>query len=521
MNFPANLSEVFHGNLVRPQSGALCRRAVVLAALLTGCNHAAGVPIFIPPPQPVPIEVSSDSAARSHQLTHPLTADSASINGPAAAAEDFRLPPDQIVTVDAHSGDINSLVTTADGKRAYSGGNDGKVIQTSLVGSADQIAAIETSVLLTGDKPIQALALDNRGKSLAISQYGSIVIYDLDSRQMTARLTRLDGRVTAIAWDSRGELLALGRADGGLFVWNVFNGPHAGEDSLDAVERYNGGISPIERIIFHPSARIFFALEKKGLIGIWRLARTELEMGLRDNEINPNQPQLGIRRWTFVQLSSPIEDFGITEDGSFLHLILADGKAIQWKIRGLKPIAAIGSAEANSYQLAEINLVPYSGGKMRLFATTGRTETLSFWCQNRPAPGAGTTIVTADDESGQYTSTGGEGDADDDSGGVGSTANDPTAVNLVNEFTDVSGGILAAEPIAGAPEAMRPLWRTVQLRQPLKAIVAPKSGRLLWASQKTGNLLVFKLNSLTTAPAMQRYGEQCKDWTPAASAAGK
>jgi WD40 repeat protein len=485
---------------------------LAFAGTLFGCNRAAGVPIFIPAPNPIPIAANSEPETRSHQLTQPLMADSTSTSEPSSVSEftqveTRRIPAEEMLTVSAHNGDINSLVASVDGRSAYSGGNDGLVVRTTLIGGPSGIGAIETSTLLSGTKPIQALALDPQGKSLAISQYGAVIVYDIASRKIVARLTRLDGRVTAMAWDHRGELLALGRADGGVFVWNVFKGPHAGEDSLDAVEKYNGGLTPIERIVFHPSARIFFGLEKKGIIGMWRLARTEYEMGLRDNEINPNQPQLGLRRWTFIQLPSPIEDFGITADGSHLHLILADGKTVQWKVRGLKPTAVVGTGESNSYQLAEINLRDQSGQPIRLVAVTGRTETLSFWCQYRPAPGGKPRIIAEDSDT---PGSGQEGDDADDSS-VESSNDDPTTVNIINEYTDVSSGITAPEPIVGGASAIPPLWRTAQLRQPLKALSAPSGGsQYLWASQKTGNLLVFKLNSLIAPPALERYRQQCK-----------
>ena len=501
------------------------RLAVALIGLisaLTGCNRAAGVPIFIPAPNPIPIEVIAQPEPHSHPLVHPLIADSSTPadgggqENPVDMTADFsRIPADDILTVDVHSGDINTLVAARGGSRVYSGGNDGLVVQTSLIGDSRTVApgdigAIETTVLLKGSKPIQALAIDPKGKVLAVSQYGSVVVYDFETREIVARLTRLEGRVTALSWDSRGELLALGRADGGLFVWNVFRGPRAGEDTLDAVERYNGAASPIERIVFHPAARIFFALEKKGIVGIWRLARTEFEMGLRDNSIDLNQPQLGIRRWTFIQLPSPIEDFGATGDGKYLHLILADGKAIQWKVRGLKAVGVIGAAEVNSYQLAEISLHDPANNPLNLIATTGRTETLSFWCQNL-ASIKGTARITTD-EGDQAGPPPGESDEEDDSGGIDSVSDDPTQVSVVNEFTDVSAGIQASEPMTADIAAYTPIMRSTPLRQPLKAIDAPAAGStLLWGSQKTGNLLVFKLNSLLSATAGQRYKQQCKD----------
>ena len=491
-----------------------------LLSNLTACTRAAGIPIFIPAPNPIPIEVIAQPEPRSHPLVHPLIADSSASAGEDSGAlsaelagDSARIPPDDILTVDVHSGDINTLVTAHSGNRVYSGGNDGLVVQTSLIGDsrttdAGDFGAIETSILLRGSKPIQALAIDPKGKVLAVSQYGSVVVYDFETREIVARLTRLDGRVTALSWDSRGELLALGRADGGLFVWNVFRGPRAGEDTLDAVERYNGATSPIERINFHPAARIFFALEKKGIVGVWRLARTEFEMGLRDTDRDLNQPQPGIRRWTFIQLPAPIEDFGSTGDGKYLHLILADGKVIQWKIRGLKAVGIVGAGEVNSYQLAEISLRNPANQPLKLLATTGRTETLSIWCQNL-ASAKGPSRINTDNGDQPVP---GESDGENDLGGMDAVSNSPNLAEVVNEFTDVSAGVQAAEPLAADITAYSPIMRSTPLRQPLKAIDAPAVGStLLWASQKTGNLLVFKLNSLFSAAAGQRYRQQCKD----------
>ena len=153
----------------------------------------------------------------------------------------------------AHTAQVNALVTTRDGKVVYSGAQDGTVTASYRSQLPNNAFQITSELLLSGEKPILALALSDDERRLAIAQFSSVVIYDLDSEELVAKMTRVKGRILSLAWDPRSEAIALGRANGDVFLWNLAHGKDAARDSERAIELYQGATSPVAHIVFHPS----------------------------------------------------------------------------------------------------------------------------------------------------------------------------------------------------------------------------------------------------------------------------
>ena len=102
-----------------------------------------------------------------------------------------------------------------------------------------------TKILLRGSKPVLALDLSPSENFLALVQSSVLSVYDLDRDQVVNVLTKVNGRITAVAWDPREELIALGLADGTVYIWHFRGGRFAGKDHDRALEKYSAGFLPL------------------------------------------------------------------------------------------------------------------------------------------------------------------------------------------------------------------------------------------------------------------------------------
>ncbi|MCC6221416.1 MAG: hypothetical protein IT291_09275 [Deltaproteobacteria bacterium] len=284
----------------------------------------------------------------------------------------------------AHDAKVNALSIALDGSGAYSGGADGKVIFSSIVTTSLCEArkeclsgaawAIDKTELLRSQKAISALSLSSDGRSLAVAEHSLVVIFDLPSRRITSHLSQVHGRITTLSWDPRGELVAIGTSDGGTYVWNVKTGKAAGEDSKEAIETYPGAKSAIANIVFHPSGRAFFSAHSGGMIYFWRLLRTEREMRLRDVMAEVDATRVGYEKKAFklqqlIQLQMPLvfasmpptksfslEDIWLDDRGAYLFAATSEGGVYKIKVRGLKLIERIAASNAMVSSISGKNL---------------------------------------------------------------------------------------------------------------------------------------------------------------------
>ncbi len=180
-----------------------------------------------------------------------------------------------------------------EGNTAYIGGSDGSVYVASLAKAARNIRPMNLAKLMQSKRPILAIALSPSERFVAVAQFSAVIIIDLQTKQIAHTMTQVGGRILSLAWDPREELLLLGRASGETFGWRLAGSSAAGRDSLNALEQYgNAGGSPIVRLAFHPSGRAFVSAEQDGRISLWRLLRTEKELGLSCSIILKNiQPE--------------------------------------------------------------------------------------------------------------------------------------------------------------------------------------------------------------------------------------
>lgn len=254
------------------------------------------------------------------------------------------LPASAFRSFPAHSGQIHSLDISSDGRRIFTAGADGLVKQHELMRAEEEsngerkISAgyqLRSSAVYRSSEPVYSVRLNPDGRLLAIAQTGLLFVVDLQERRVVHRLSRLEGRITALAWDPSGELLGIGRSNGEVLIWNIKRGPEAGRDDDEAIERYRGISSPVTALVFHPLGRAFFAAHRDGVLFFWRLVRTEFEMGLRDEAAVFDSDNRGRKNITVTGINARVEDIAITADGSYLLIATNDGRILTLKVRGL------------------------------------------------------------------------------------------------------------------------------------------------------------------------------------------
>lgn len=372
------------------------------------------------------------------------------------------IPLADFVMHKAHSGLINALAISRDGLKAYSGGQDGQIVSSTIIKSVQrkdqagsQPAAIRIELIASSNKPILALSLSPNEKKLLVSLYSTVVVYDLEGRQVDTQLTRIRGRIPALAWDPRGELVAFGRANGDIFVWNLRKGRQAGADNTESLERYELSSSPIVSIIFHPSGRAFFAAERDGGVYIWRNLRTERELSLRDEASGYGEDLAGGTVERVGGVGGQIEDMWLDENASILYVSAADGGIYRWKVRGLRALKKINAGADSVTAIQGVQLAPGGAAESErygLIAGTGRGQRLKLWCR-KPEESA--------------------------------------------------WGSVPSEPA--------PVLQSALFFNPLNLLRGGEGAAYLWAAQKTGNVVTFDANFLLNSPFWRDRIEGCKD----------
>ena len=277
--------------------------------------------------------------------------------------------------------EIQDFTLTKDGLVAYSINSEGTVTKHSLKEDVNGENFIETLPILTSTKQLYAIGLSADEKYLAVSGFSYVCIIDLVKRAVLYRLTKVVGRITALSWDPNGESIALARASGDVFIWNLTRGKFAGENSNRSIEFYEGGNSPVESLIFHPAGRSFFVAEKNGNISIWRLIRAEEELGIRDRGLYAEKDRKGGLRKLIGIVPEKIEDMWLDTERLVTYASTRKGNIFSYKVRGLKELGSFSSDSKPVFGIDGFKL-PLSNQKTLVLATGGRNKKLKFWCED-------------------------------------------------------------------------------------------------------------------------------------------
>ena len=295
----------------------------------------------------------------------------------------------------AHSSGINDLATFSSGYSLVSAGDDGRLVLSSVVdpqsraplsSSYSQLEAVSLEVLVSASKPILSVAVSANERYVAFAGFSYVGIYDLSEGEIVARLSKLKGRITALSWDPRGELLAIGRANGDVFVWRFGEVPTERLNDMRYVEKYIGGSSSVQKIIFHKNARIFFVAERDGDVVLWRLLRTEEEAGLRGS-FEAKEESLSSLRIPIGRTPARLSDLWYSAQSDTLFASADDGGIYRFDVRALEALPSGEHPQASLFSIAGVVVDPAIGGdyeqeRLRLIASVGRERRIKFYCEN-------------------------------------------------------------------------------------------------------------------------------------------
>lgn len=408
----------------------------------------------------------------------------------------------------AHQGETNALTVSRDGSRAFSGGNDGSIVESRLSKAPgknkDGISRhqIVTGTVFEAKKPVLALSLSPDERYLAIAQFSAVTVVDLTTKLVAYEMTQISGRILSLAWDPRGELLAFGRANGDIFVWNLEPGFLTSVNSLDAIESYSGGNAPIIRLVFHPSSRALFSAEQDGVVSLWRLIRTERELGLRDDWAEVDKALKGTRSATVAKLNSRLEDLWLSPGGKSLFISAQDGNVYRWKIRGLQRDGSFKVGADSSLSLFGLSLPrrlamrqkDADRDQLSLLVTTGRSQRIKLWCQDlnegQVRPNA-VPIVSSKEEQ------------------VAPVEALPEIVDGQLTVPTVTSSKSSPQSKEGAVDSRYLLAQSETLQEPISLIRAGAESPVLWGIEKTGNLAIFDVSLLFKSKRWRVLADRC------------
>jgi WD40 repeat protein len=271
---------------------------VVSVCLLSGCMTSRVV-------LPEGMQLDFNSAAEPVNETVPKVLSSA-VDSPVS-----RIPLSAFRSFLPLTKAATAVAAAPSGNKLYLGTDDGDIFELVWDRPSNRLSKRR---ILESNRPILALSLSPDGSRLAFSQYSFVGILDLIQSELSAELTLVDGRILSLAWDQTADFLALGRANGDAFVWN------ARDNSSRELEKYSGATSPIIGLEFHPKARALFVMERGGGLYLWRVLRTEYQLGLRDTTAEIDRALQGRMVVTIGYLPGQASALWLSADGrSYWH----------------------------------------------------------------------------------------------------------------------------------------------------------------------------------------------------------
>ena len=268
---------------------------------------------------------------------------------------------------------INDLSTTKDGLTVYTAGEDGTIREVTV--SANRKEA-HSRILLKSSEPFYSISLSPDSNYLAVAQNSLVVIYDLSEDAILHSLSRIAGGIRTVEWDPLREFVSLGRENGDVYVWNLTRGVDAGADSSKALELYREVPSAVEKIIFHPKGRSFFSVHQNGQTILWRLIRTEYEMGLRERDAKVDEESVGKAFRKALATGGRNNDAWLDYSGKFLFVATSQSAVYRLKVRGLQLVATLKHKENKQSALSGVELE----GDRGFVASVGHDKRIHFWC---------------------------------------------------------------------------------------------------------------------------------------------
>jgi Planctomycete cytochrome C/WD domain, G-beta repeat len=130
--------------------------------------------------------------------------------------------------------------------------------------------------------PVSAMACSPDGKTLAVSGRGEVLLVDADTGATRARLSAGRDRVSAIAFDAGGTVLAVAAGTAGAVyevrVWRLTGGTWSGPGAVAATHS-----DVIHQLAFSPDGKLIASASYDRLVKVWDLAENKERHTLKDH----------------------------------------------------------------------------------------------------------------------------------------------------------------------------------------------------------------------------------------------
>lgn len=377
--------------------------------------------------------------------------------------------------------DISAIDVSASGRVAYVGFQDGSIYEVGLKSSAPGLTSASSRLIIKSPRAISSLALSPDGRRLAIAQFSQVSVIDLQQIDRKLALNRVAGRLGALTWDPKGELLAFGRETGEAFVWNLKKIGYGGGNNINSVEQYGiASDASVVKIAFHPLGRSFYMLQQNGMVRQWRLLRTESQLGLRDEWAVVDRDPIAEQELLIGYLGGKGEDMKVSPDGEELVASDSTGNIKHWRLRGLYPREDFfaGSDSSMAFEIvprSQLSAVPRPR-QDDVLVTAGRGFFMKASCWSPH--------IRPDKSSGQVSIVKEEKDTTEE-------AKAAIVGGLLVSTEERTKQEESIDDIRSGETNKYLLSRSPNLTTPVSALKRGRDSAVLWAVQKKGTLLVF------------------------------
>jgi len=257
-----------------------------------------------------------------------------------------------------HSGGVNAVAWSPDGKLLASDGQEGVVVIWDA--ASDEVV---TTLTVPDNSWSPSLAWSPDGRQVAAAIVGGGVIWDVDSGEAVQILQESDFVTRDIAWSPDGSRLALSSDDGTITIWDAASGAVVASLS-------DGRGWPIWSVAWHPNENLLASGAQDGVVLVWNLATEQATPTPGNTSLvydlawSPDGTQLASGSWdTFIAIwnretgqTQTLEGhtgnvYGVTwsPDSTQLASASLDRTVIVWDAASGKPKATLAGHTGTVY----------------------------------------------------------------------------------------------------------------------------------------------------------------------------